>query len=260
MNSKKYFLLAALPVTFLLISWGVIAHRSIGKIAENHLSKKAKKAVYDLLGTETMPLVSTYADEVRSYNEYKYTAPWHYVNPPKGLNYEDFTKYLKDTKEPNVYNALLLMEKDLKDPSKSKADKLFALKFIIHLIGDLHQPMHTGREEDLGGNKVIVKFRGRETNLHGLWDSGLVEYNGYSFTEMATAFDNVSKTEIKQWQKDDVTKWIYESYEISQQLYLEAEKNPDFDFMYYPNHAEIYKKRVQQAGVRLAGFLNRVYL
>lgn len=242
-----------------LLSWGVVAHRSIAKIAENHLTPKAKAAIASLLGTESMPIVSTYADDVRPVKQFSYTAPWHYINLKQGLNYDQYVTALKADTGANVYNALLKMEMQLRDIKSTKAEKVFALKFIIHLIGDLHQPFHVGRSEDKGGNDIKVKFKGRDTNMHALWDSGLVEYNGFSFTEMATAFDNVSDAKIKKWQSDNVTIWLFESYQIASKLYAEAEQTTDFDYTYYPNHSETYKERMQQAGIRLAGFLNKIY-
>lgn len=130
-----------------LLSWGVIGHRSVGKITERHLTKKAKLNVTKLLGTESLAMVSTYADEVRPYEEFNYTAPWHYVNIPHGLSYDDFTKTLTSLDAPNLNKALLQCIDDLKNPSKTKEEKVFALKLLVHLVGDLHQPMHIGRAE-----------------------------------------------------------------------------------------------------------------
>ncbi|MBC7653259.1 MAG: S1/P1 nuclease [Oligoflexus sp.] len=259
MKSKYVFSVAAILFAFTLVSWGVVGHRTIAKIAENHLTLKAKNAVTVLLGTESMPIVSTYADDVRSVKEFSYTAPWHYINLKQGLNYKEYVAALKADTGANVYNALLKMEKQLRDTKSTKAEKVFALKFIIHLIGDIHQPFHVGRAEDKGGNDIQVKFRGKGTNVHSLWDSGLIEYNGFSFTEMATAFDNVSDAKIKKWQSDNVTVWLFESYQIATKLYAEAEQNADFDYTYYPNHSEIYKERMQKAGIRLAGLLNTLF-
>lgn len=257
---KKYILpVLIVACSFMLISWGVVGHRAIGKIAENHLTPKAKAAVEKLLGTESLAMVSTYPDEIRSYQQYAYTAPWHYVNVPQGLSYEEFSKALKSTEKPNVYKALLNCVSDLKDPAKTKEEKVFALKFLVHLVGDLHQPMHTGRSEDSGGNGIKVKLMRKESNLHGLWDSGLIDYAGMTYNELAKSCDNVSAQESKQWQKDDVVKWTYESYELSKQLYEEAAQNPEFDYSYYPKHADIVKKRIAQAGLRLAGILNEIY-
>lgn len=259
MKSKYVFPVAAILFAFTLISWGVIGHRTIAKIAENHLTPKAKATVKDLLATEEMPLTSTFSDEIRYNDAYKYTTPWHYINLPKGLGYKEFVAAVKADTSANVYNVLLKMEKEVKNPSNTKEQKTFALKMIIHLVGDLHQPMHVSREEDQGGNKIKLKFQGKDTNLHSLWDSGLIEYNGKTFTEMATALDNVNDVKIKKWQADDVTKWLFESYQIANQLYAEVEKNPELDYTYYPKHSEIYKERIQKAGIRLAGLLNTLF-
>ncbi len=259
MLKKIIFPIAALALCLSLISWGVVGHRAIGQIAENHLSKKAQAAVKALLGSESLAMVSTYPDEIRSYEKYAYTAPWHYVNVAHGLSEAEFSTALKDMENPNIYKAILNCSQDLKDPAKTKEEKVFALKFLVHLVGDLHQPMHTGRSEDSGGNAIKVKLMRKETNLHGLWDSGLIDYAGMSYLELAKSCDVVSKAETKTWQKDDVAKWAFESYQISQQLYAEAAKDPNFDYDYYPKHADFIKKRLAQAGIRLAGLLNEIY-
>lgn len=259
MNKKKLFPLSVIALSLVLISWGVIGHRAIGQIAENHLTPKAQSAVKELLGSESLAMVSTYPDEIRSYEQFAYTAPWHYVNVAQNLNYVQFSDALTSLEKPNIYKAILNCVKDLKDQSKSKAEKVFALKFLVHLVGDIHQPMHTGRSEDSGGNGIKVKLNRKETNLHGLWDGGLIDYAGLSYTELSKKCDITSKQEIKKWQQDDVIKWTFESYEISKQLYAEAAQNPDFDYTYYPKHADLIKKRLAQAGIRLAGILNEIY-
>ncbi len=259
MKSKFIFPVVAILVAFSLISWGVAGHRTIAKIAENHLTAKANLAVKAILGDEEIPLVSTFGDEIRANPKFRGTGSWHYINPPQDLDYPQFVKYLKTDTAANVYNALLKMTAELKNPALSKKDRLFALKMVIHLVGDLHQPMHVSREEDQGGNKIKLRFNNKESNLHSIWDSGLIEYNGFTFTEMATALDNVSDAKIKKWQSDDIKKWLFESYQISTQLYKEIEGKTSLDYMYYPDHASIYKERVQKAGIRLAGLLNGVY-
>lgn len=259
MKLKFFFPVVIVLSAFLLISWGVTAHRSIARIAENHLTAKANIAVKAILGDEETPLVSTYADEIRGDGKYRNTGSWHYINPPQNLNYPQFVSFLKADTTENVYNALLKMVDQLKNPVASKEDKLFAVKMVIHLVGDLHQPMHVSRAEDQGGNKIKLKYNYKETNLHSIWDTGLIDYNGLTYTEMATALDNVSDTKIKEWQSDDITKWLFESYQISAKLYQEVEGKTSLDYTYYPEHSAIYKERVQKAGIRLAGLLNEVY-
>ena len=260
MKLKKIILpVALIAFCFTIISWGVVGHRAIGQIAENHLTKKAALAVKDILGSESLAMVSTYPDEVRSYQKYAYTAPWHYVNVAHGLTEDQFKAELKNMEKDNIYKAILNCTSDLKDATKTKEEKVFALKFLVHLVGDLHQPMHTGRSEDSGGNKIKIKLMRRENNLHGLWDSGLIDYAGMTYKELAATCDVISKQEQKAWQKDDVATWAFESYQMSQELYAEAEKNPEFDYDYYPKHADFIKKRLAQAGIRLAGILNEIY-
>ncbi|GGF21311.1 S1/P1 nuclease [Hymenobacter cavernae] len=257
---RKYcalFLLALLP--FSLRAWGVMGHRTVAKIAENHLKKKTKRQIAALLGTETVPLVSTWADEARYSPEYKETGPWHFVNLPDGLGYEQFATQLKAMTIPNAYLALQQNIQIVKDHTKSKDERVVALKFVIHIVGDVHQPMHISRAEDQGGNKIPVKYQGKDSNLHSLWDSGLVEYQGFTYSEMAQAYDHISANQIQQWQAADPVQWLFESYQISQQLYAEAGKSTDFDFRYNPAHLPTVEERITQAGIRLAAVLNTIF-
>lgn len=257
---KKFFLpFLAVAGTLLLASWGRTGHYTIGEIAEKHLTTKAATAVKDLLGSDDMAGVSTWADQIRSQDEYKYTAPWHYVNVPSGLSAAVFRDSVMNQQRDNVYKALMKCEADLKDSAKTKEEKLFALKFVVHLVGDLHQPMHTGHSDDSGGNKVMITFLGQPGNLHGLWDSGLLEHEGLTYKQLAAKIDTVSKKQIREWQKDDAITWLYESYQISNQLYADAAKSPDFDEAYYQSQVKVFEDRMECAGIRLAGVLNEIY-
>ena len=119
--------------------------------------------------------------------------------------------------------------------------------------------MHLGRSEDQGGNRIQVKLGRRETNMHGLWDSRLIDNMGMTYSEIAATCDRVSRQQQRAWQADDIALWAYESYQMAEQLYAEAEANPEFDYTYYPRHADFMKQRIAQAGIRLAGILNEIY-
>jgi hypothetical protein len=257
---KKFCLLALFSsLPFGVFAWGVVGHRAIGTIANRHLSGKARKAVAQLLGPETLALVSTYPDEIRSDPEFAHTSPWHYVNTAVGLTQAEYESQLTSTAEPNAYNSLLSQLKTLRDPAAAREQKVFALKFVVHLVGDVHQPMHTGTAETLGGNKILVKFRGQDTNLHGLWDSGLIDYLGQTYLELAATVDHPSQAQIRQWQRDQPVTWLFESYQLSQPLAVEAEQRPNLDYRYYPKHAVTLEQRLLQAGIRLAGVLNEAF-
>jgi hypothetical protein len=263
MNKIKFLLFSALlGVSVLLISWGVTGHRTIGRIAEDHLNANAKAAVNTLLGGASLADVSTWADEVRSQPEYRHTGPWHFLNLSLGLSYAEFEKQVKGMTEENVYSALLNEERLLADRATPTEQKAEALKFIVHFVGDLHQPMHISRAEDKGGNTIQLNYEGIGTNLHSLWDTKLLEHEGLTYQQLADKYDHVSPEQVRQWQSDPLLKWIWESYEISSRLYAEIDtmKGRSIDDSYYQAHIGIIHERIEQAGVRLAGVLNQIFL
>lgn len=248
-------------ISLFLLSWGVIGHRAIGKIAENHLTSRARDSVKALLGTESLADVSTYADEIRSQDAFKNTGAWHYINLPLGLSESDFIKKVSTMVDENVYSALVRSEHELTDSKSTRDQKIFALKFIVHLVGDLHQPMHVSREEDKGGNTIQLNYNGKGTNLHRLWDSGLIEKQGYTFEQVAVNYDSASPAEIKKMQSDGIMTWIYESYLASSILYAEVDsmKSRSIDDHYTTRHLPVVEERIEKAGIRLAGLLNLLF-
>jgi len=255
-----------LPLLFTAIlplaarAWGVDGHRAIGLIAAQRLSPKARQAVAALLSTQTLALVSTQPDEMRYLPEFKETAPWHYVNSPAGLAHDAYVTALKAQPEVNAYNILLVKIKELRDPALSREQRARALIFVVHIVGDVHQPLHAGHAEDKGGNDVKLTYRGKETNLHSLWDSGLIEYLGLTYTELGQQLNSTIPAPLaKTWQSADPTEWLYESYAAADKLYVEAAQNPAPDYRYFPAQADLLKLRLQQAGVRLAAVLNEAF-
>lgn len=257
---KKSFYIVAL-VSIALLSWGVTGHRTCGRIAENHLTPAARAAIHDLLGDESIADASTWADEVRSLPEFKNNGPWHYIDLPLGLNYTDFSAQVKGMTQPNAYWAVLKMENDLTSTATTREQKIVALKYIIHIVEDLHQPMHVSRAEDKGGNTIQLNYDGQGTNLHALWDSKLIDHGGLSDAQLAAQYDEVSSDKIKEWQSAPLMQWIWESYQISTRLYSEVDnmKNHTVPDTYYDEHMPIVKERIQMGGIRLAGLLNELF-
>ena len=258
---KKYLFLALIVVCAAgLMSWGVVGHKAVAQIAENHLTPKAKEAVKNLLGFESMADISSWADDIRYDQRYKNTSGRHFVNLPSGLTFDQFSAAIKSEAGENAYKVLLQCVSELQNSSRSKYDKVIALKFLVHIVGDAHQPMHVSHAEDRGGNNINVSmgktFAG---NLHGLWDSGFIEREGLSYKKMAVTYDTATPEEIKKWQSDSPMIWLWESYQISSVLYEEAAANPDFDDDYYKDHLPIVQKRIEKGGIRLAGLLNMIF-
>ena len=179
MRSKK---LAALlvPVLVLLLAlptpawaWGRLGHRVIAKLAERHLSDRAKAEIKALLEPgESLADCSTWADEHR--RELPKTAPWHYVDVPLDEPRYDDRFAGDDPRKGYIVPRIRELKATLKDPSKSVEERRFALRFLVHLVEDLHEPLHVGENKDKGGNNLQVRFFDRGSNLHSVWDSGII--------------------------------------------------------------------------------------
>ncbi len=258
---KLHLYILCLCLSVLCISWGTVGHFSVALIAEKHLTPKAQAAIKDLLGNETMSEASTWADDVRGEQEYKTTGPKHYINLPLGLSYEAFGQKVVAMQEDNVYKAVLKCEQDLKSASTSRSQKTEALKFLIHFIGDLHQPMHVSRAEDKGGNTILVNYKGDATNLHTVWDSKLIDDQELNYKEIAEQFDTASSQQIAHWQNDSLIGWLWESYQISSTLYQEIDGSEGHNLKkpYYKRHIGIVDLRMEMAGIRLASIINEVF-
>jgi hypothetical protein len=251
---KKLFIFCLAGVSAALVSWGFKGHRAVATIAQRHLTSNTAYAVSAYLKGKGMADVATWADENRSPT----TAPWHFLNLPLGLNHEQFVKFVTEN-DNNVYTAILKTEAMLKDKNLTSDQKNEALKYLIHLVGDAHQPMHISRNEDKGGNTIQVRFDNKGTNLHSLWDSKLIDHEGLTEADIAKTYDTATPAQIKQWQADSPIEWIWESYQITGELYAQVKPGQEIDDAYYQKYIPVIRKRIDQAGIRLAGELNKLF-
>jgi hypothetical protein len=254
MIKKSFFTALALGGALCLISWGIKGHRAIATIAQKHLTSNTAYVVSAYLKGEAMAVVSTWADE----NKNTKTAVWHYLNLPLGLNHEAFVKAVAQS-DNNVYSAILKMEAILKDKNTSADAKNEALKYLVHLVGDAHQPMHVSRKEDKGGNTIQLRYNNKGTNLHSLWDGRMIDHEGLSEADIVKTYDVATPAQIKQWQSDSPMEWLWESYLISSELYAQAKPGQTIDEAYYQKYIQVTRKRIDQAGIRLAGELNKLF-
>lgn len=182
--------LAAVSVCSTAQGWGAEGHRLIGDLAERQLTPTARAEVSRLLAAEpgsSLASIATWADEIRS----RETASWHYVNPPPGnCSYER----ARDCEEGQcAVEALATQVNILKSKIPDDA-RLSALKWVVHLVGDVHQPLHAGFKGDKGGNLYQVQAFGRGTNLHSLWGGVLIRNSagGLDALRAATASPEVA--------------------------------------------------------------------
>lgn len=212
----------------------------------------------ELIGPETLAEVGTWADEIRSDPVWKHADPWHYVNVDDGQTYAATPKNPKG----DILEALARFEQVLRDPAAGRPAKGEALRFLVHFLGDLHQPLHVGRAGDRGGNEIKVLWFGEPSNLHRVWDDGLIESEQLSFTEWVRFLDRVSPEQIRAWQAGGYHDWAAESMAVRAQVYdFEGASGepPELGYRYAWRNLPLVKQRLLQAGVRLAGVLDRVF-
>ena len=253
---KLSLFLILMSFSSVISALGQTEHRITGEIAERHINEHTKQAIRDIIGYESLAEASNYADEMRSNPaEYwqKIAGSYHYVTIPKGKTYNEVGAPPKG----DAVLALNKFAKTLRDPNSSRADKALALKFAIHIIGDLHQPLHAGNGTDRGGNDIKLKFFGKDTNLHRLWDKGLTSQRQLSYTEWSNWLDKeITSEDIKSWQTSDPLVWIEESVKIRDTIYPKKD-SLSYDYLYH--NLPIIKRRLKQAGIRMAFYLDELF-
>ena len=232
--------------------WGQTGHLVTGQIAHNHLSKKARKNIEQALDGQSIAMVSNYMDEIKSDPAYDSLGPWHYCTIP------DDEEYGGAPEEGDVIQAINRYIQILSSEDIGREEEAFVLKCLIHFIGDIHQPLHVGNGTDRGGNDVKVTYFWQSSNLHRVWDSGIIDGKNLSYTEYAVWIDNATKEQIEQWQKDNIMVWAKESVSYRSQIYdLPESKKINYKYDYH-NIATV-NLRLLQAGIRLAGVLEEIY-
>lgn len=241
-------------------AWGALGHRIVGEIANSYLSCKAQKNIRKILGTESIAIASNWADFVKSDSTMNYLAPWHYVNIKSGLNHNEFNGYLERDTITDAFTQLNFLIGALKDKQLPMDKKRMYLRLLIHIVGDIHQPMHVGRAEDLGGNKIKVSWFNEPTNIHAVWDDKLIDFQKLSYTEYTRSINHVSKTQRKEWQQQPMPEWFFESYQLADKIYGGiTQPDQKLGYRYNYEHIESLNSRLLKGGVRLAGVLNEIF-
>lgn len=203
---------------------------------------------------ENIAIAATWMDDIRSNHNFDYTHPWHWVSIPDSSTY----KASKKDSRGDIIEKLQSLIKTLKKGDLSHEDEQRDLKYLIHLVGDVHQPLHVGRADDRGGNSIKVKWFSKSSNLHRIWDSGMIKSKELSYSELAHTIDYPTTEEIEKWQNSTVLDWAMESVHLRSEVYdFGSRKNLWYPYLY--RHWGTVCKRLEQGGVRLAGVINEIY-
>lgn len=237
-------------------AWSQKGHDVTAYIAEKHLTPTARAAVDSLLEGKSMVYWTNWLDNASHTMDYAYTKTWHYKNIDAGVPYEDAPRNEKGDVVEAIYGQIAVLQ----DSASSFRDKNLALKILVHCMGDLHQPMHMGHLTDLGGNKTKLKFFSRDTNLHSIWDSSLVEYaHKWSYTEWQEQIDRAGAEQEQIIVAGNVDDWARETYGIAREVYRYFQ--PGMKVMYDPiaRWAPTIEQQLLRGGLRLAFVLNSVF-
>jgi hypothetical protein len=253
------FIIPAILLTHIAFCWGQTGHRVIAEIAQNHLTKKTKKEIAKLFGKETLAWWSNWADFIKSDSTYDDLYSWHFVNVRGTLSKPEFTKAINSLTDKNLYSQVKEMQAQLKDKTLPVAQRQMALKLLVHFMGDLAQPLHSGHADDEGGNKIVVFWFDRKTNLHTLWDSQLVEQQQYSYTEYARLLDIANAADVKAIQAGTLEDWFFESYSAAEEIYKSATNEAKLSYNYNYKYQALLNQQLLKGGLRLAEILNQTF-
>ena len=246
--------------------WGPKGHDVVAAIAERHLTKKTKKALNELLDGKSIVYYSSWMDNIQNspyWNDgYNKTKTWHYANVDKGLTYQTMTKNPKG----DVVTGLEMLTKELKENYDNLTDSMRVdyVKMIVHMVGDMHCPMHAGRLSDRGGNQMKVKWFGQNSNLHSVWDSKMIDSaRKWNYSEWADQLDRTDKKFKKSVMRGTFEEWFTDTVEYAASIYEYVEnidaETPNLSYQFVYDFSPLLEDRLLVGGYRLAYVLNSIF-
>lgn len=251
------FLILSFSTTVLanVPTWGKTGHRVTAEVAEKYLTPKARARVNALLKGQSMALVSTFGDDIKSEERFWKYSPWHYVNYPLDKEYTD----QKPSEQGDIVQGIAKCVAVLEDPAADNEEKEFYLKMLIHFIGDLHQPMHVGRAEDKGGNDIQVRWFSDGSNLHRVWDTEMIDEFQMSYTELSDNLPVLTREMETELAEGTYRDWMRETRQLTKEVYNSARIGEKLGYRYMYDHFGEVRWQLLKGGIRLAALLNEIF-
>lgn len=247
-------------------AWGAKGHDVVAAIAEQHLTRKARKRIAELLDGKSIVYYSSWMDNIQNspYWEdgYYKTKTWHYANVDKGMTYGTMAK----NENGDVVTGLTMLTDQMMNNYDDLTDSMRVdyLKMIVHMVGDLHCPMHAGRLSDRGGNNAKVMWFRQETNLHSVWDSRMIDSaRKWSYTEWADQLDRTTKKYRKEIMNGTYEEWFTSTVAVAADIYdyvdSKGEIVPSLSYQFVYDFSPVLEEQLLHAGYRLAYVLNEIF-
>lgn len=247
----------ALLIPAMALAWGPKGHDTVAYIAEKHLSKKALKKVTAVLEGHSLVYVANWLDNASHTDEYAYTKTWHYVNvdPEEGT----YANSKKDSAGDAVVAINTLVE-NIKSGELTPEEERVQLMMLIHIVGDIHCPMHAGRKSDRGGNGTKVKYFGSQKKLHSVWDSEIVESaHRWGYSEWQEQVDRATPKQVQAYMQGTPNDWIEETVVLANDIYENSATGANLSYDYVAQYAPIIEEQFLKGGIRLAKLLEEIY-
>lgn len=249
-------LLLGVATVQMAFGWGQKGHDVTAYIAECNLTPEAAQAIDRVLDGHSPVYYANWLDNASHTPEYAYTKTWHYANIDAGYTFETMPREPKG----DVVKAVTELVEQLKNGGLSHEKEAEALKMLIHLVGDLHCPMHAGHKSDLGGNMVPVTAFGKATNLHSVWDTTLPESaHNWSYTEWQNQIDRLSTDEVTLIESGSPEEWFRETADLCASIYAETPEGTKVSYDYVAKFTPVVEQQFLKGGYRLAMLLNEIY-
>lgn len=238
-------------------AWGQKGHDTTVFIAENHLTPITAAVINDILDGKSMVYYANWLDNASHTPEYAYSKTWHYKNIDSGIEFDKAP--LLETGD--IVRAIPEQVAVLQNPEATKEQKQLALKMVIHFLGDIHQPMHMGHASDIGGNRWHVKYFGKDSNLHSVWDSSIPESaHKWSYTEWQQQIDRATpEEEAAILAVGNPVEWGKETYAICEKVYDGTPEDTNISYDYIAEWSPVIEQQFLKGGLRLADVLNSVF-
>lgn len=256
MKRLIFSIMAALMVVPNAFGWGQKGHDVVAYVAEQNLSRKVARKVTKALEGHSLVYYANWMDNASHTPEYAHTSTWHYANVDEGYTYQTMPKNEKG----DVVVAVNDLIAQLKSGELTAEQENIALRMLIHLVGDLHCPMHAGHKLDLGGNLVEVLYFGKPSKLHSIWDSALVESaHNWGYTEWQREIDRLPRSKDRELQQGSVEEWFTETVELCHGIYKDLPEGTKVSYDEVAKYAPLIEQQLLKGGLRLAKILEEIY-
>ena len=252
-----------------LVGWGHEGHEIVASLAQTRLTENAKAGIRSLIGDASLASIANWADEVRPDRDETYN--WHFVDIPNNASgfSDDRDCFMPNSRHKGsatdhhncVVDRIEIFKKVLSDSNASRDDRIEALKFLVHFVGDVHQPMHAIGEAAGGNGIAVTEFGSTQCgrhpcNLHGVWDTGLIEHTGMARDEYVAHLEKLI-TDEHLTASGNAEDWANESHGDAQSAWLAD--GAQIDEVYYRKEIKVVDRRLTLAGLRLAAVLNEAF-